>query len=44
VPRLYSTSAPLHSSGVELNRSKWSSEIFTIRSASAKAWSSSPHS
>ena len=29
VPRLNSTSAPLHSSGVELKRSKWSSEIFT---------------
>ena len=30
VPRLYSTSAPSHSSGVELKRSKWSSEIFTM--------------
>ena len=44
VPRLYSTSAPLHSSGVELKRSKWSSEIFSTRSASAKASSRSPHS
>jgi hypothetical protein len=29
VPRLYSTSAPSVSSGVELKRSKWSSEILT---------------
>ena len=44
VPRLYSTSAPSHSSGVELKRSKWSSEIFTIRSASATASCQLPHS
>ena len=44
VPRLNSTSAPLHSIGVELKRSKWSSEIFSTRSASANAWSRSPHS
>ena len=30
VPRLYSTSAPSHSSGVELKRSKWSSSIVTM--------------
>ena len=44
VPRLYSTSAPSHSSGVELKRSKWSSEILTMRSASATASSQLPHS
>ena len=44
IPRLYSTSAPSVSSGVELKRSKWSSEIFTIRSASATASSQLPHS
>ena len=44
MPRLYSTSAPSHSSGVELKRSKWSSGIFTIRSASATASSQLPHS
>ena len=44
VPRLYSTSAPSHSSGVELKRSKWSSSILTTWSASAKAASTSPHS
>ena len=44
VPRLYSTSAPSSSSGVELKRSKWSSEIFTTWSASANAPSTSPHS
>ncbi len=44
VPRLYSTSPPSVSSGVELNRSKWSSEIFTTWSASANAPSTSPHS
>ena len=41
-PRLYSTSAPSHSSGVELKRWKWSSGIFTTRSASANAESRSP--
>ena len=44
VPRLYSTSAPSHSIGVELNRLKWSSSIRTTWSASAKAASRSPHS
>ena len=44
VPRLYSTSAPSSSSGVELKRSKWSSEILTTWSASANAVSTSPHS
>ena len=42
-PRLYSTSAPSHSSGVELKRWKWSSGILITRSASAKAASRSPH-
>ena len=44
VPRLNSTSAPSHSRGVELKRSKWSSLILTTESASAKAASTSPHS
>ena len=44
MPRLYSTSAPSHSSGVELKRWKCSSSIFTILSASANAASRSPHS
>ena len=44
VPRLNSTSAPSSSSGVELKRSKWSSEILTTWSASANAASRSPHS
>ena len=43
-PRLYSTRAPSHSSGVELKRWKWSSEILTTWSASANAASRSPHS
>ena len=42
-PRLNSTSAPSHSSGVELKRWKWSSGILITRSASAKAASRSPH-
>ena len=40
----YSTTAPEHSSGVELKRWKWSSLIVTIRSASAFAPSQSPQS
>ncbi len=44
VPRLNSTSAPSVSSGVELKRSKCSSEMWTIRSASATASSQLPHS
>jgi hypothetical protein len=44
VPRLYSTSAPSHSSGVELKRWKCSSSILTTLSASANAASRSPHS
>ena len=44
VPRSYSTSAAEHSSGVEEKRSKWSSSIFTTRSAAFSAPSTSPQS
>src|SRR5205809_417419 len=44
VPRLYSTSAPEHSSGVDEKRSKWSSSILITLSASATAPSKSPQS
>jgi hypothetical protein len=44
VPRLNSTRQPEHSSGVEEKRSKWSSLIRTIRSASATVPSQSPQS
>ena len=44
VPRLYSTRAASHSSGVELKRSKCSSLMRTMWSASANAASMSPHS
>ena len=44
VPRSYSTSAAEHSSGVEEKRSKWSSLIFTTRSAAFSAPSMSPQS
>ena len=37
VPRLYSTSTPAHSSGVDEKRSKCSRSIFTTWSASATA-------
>ena len=44
VPRSYSTRAAEHSSGVEENRSKWSSLIFTTLSAAFSAPSTSPQS
>ncbi len=44
VPRWYSTSAAFVSSGVELKRSKCSSLMRTMWSASANAASMSPHS